>query len=139
MKDKDYWINVGLESGFDDEYSAEEHLKHIISIIKKLPQEVILYRLVFLKKMSDLNKLKPGTHYVLNKKSLLRNHYSDFMYDMVSSHSNEENPYLITIKVDKSKIDKELTIDNNMRYPNEQEISLKNKGSGATIIKIEKL
>jgi hypothetical protein len=139
MKDKSYWIKVGLESGFDDEHSAENHLNHIINIIKKLPQEVILYRLVFLKKISDLNKLKLGTHYVLNKKSLLRNHYDSFMYDMVSSHSSDENPYLITIKIDKSKIDKDLTIDNNMRYPNEQEISLKNKGTGATIIKVEKL
>ena len=136
MKSREYWINVGMESGFDDEYSAGEHLDYILDIIDDLTQDVILYRVVYLDSISDLDKLKPGTHYVLNKKSLMRNHY---LMDITDSHSMGETPYIITVKVDKSKIDVNLTIDNNMRYPNEEEISLKNKGNGSIITKIEKL
>ena len=33
MKSREYWINVGMESGFNDEYSAEEHLDYILDII----------------------------------------------------------------------------------------------------------
>jgi hypothetical protein len=135
-KEKLYWIKVALDSGFDDEYSAEQQLEHILDILNNLPDEVILYRVVFLDSLSDLNKVKPGTHYVLDEKSLLRNHY---LMDIVSSHSQGENAYLITIKVSKDKIDISTTIDNNLRYPNEEEISLKNKGSGAKIIKIKKI
>jgi len=136
IKEREYWIKVALESGFDDEYSAQSHLDHILDIIDDLPEEVILYRVVFLDSPSDLNKIKPGTHYVLNKESLLKNHY---LMDMVSSHSQGEKPYLITIKVEKNKVDIATTIDNNLRYPNEEEISLKNKGSGAKVVRINEI
>jgi hypothetical protein len=108
-------------------------------MISSLPEEVTLYRLVFLNSKEDLNKLKPGLHYVLNKKSLINNHYDDFMYDLISAHGQGEEPYIITIKVDKSKLDIENTIDNNMRYPHEKEITLKNHGRGCKIVKVEKL
>jgi hypothetical protein len=135
-KEKSYWLKVALNSGFDDKHSAKIHLEHILKIIDKLPKEVILYRIVYLDSPSDLNKLKPGTHYVLNKKSLLKNHY---LTDIVYSHSTRGEPYLITVKIDKDKVDIPLTIDNNLRYPNEEEISLKNKGSGAKIIDLKKI
>lgn len=136
IKEREYWVKVALDSGFSDEYSAQEHLDHILDLLDDLPEEVILYRIIFLDSMSDLNKVKPGTHYVLNKESLLRNHY---LIDIVSSHSMGEKPYLITVKVNRSKIDIPLTIDNNLRYPNEEEISLKNKGSGTKIVNIKEI
>lgn len=137
--DNTYWVKVGLESGFDDKHTAILHLNHILSMISSLPDEVTLYRLVFLDSIEDLNKLKPGLHYVLSKRSLMNNHYDDFMYDIVSSHGQGEEPYIITVKVDKSKVDVEKTIDNNMRYPHEKEITLKNHGKGCKIVKVEKL
>ena len=136
MESRDHWIKVGLESGFDDEFSASEHLDYILDILDDLPEEVKLYRIVYLDSLFDLDKLKPGTHYVLNKNSLLRNHY---LLDITSSHGYGEKPYLLTVKVNKSKIDLNLTVDNNMRYPNEQEIILKNKGKGAVIIDIKEI
>lgn len=136
IKEREYWLKVALESGFDDEYLAQAQIDHIQDILDDLPEDVILYRVVFLDSVSDLNKVKPGTHYVLNKESLLKNHY---LMDIVSSHSTGEKPYLITIKVNKSKIDVPTTIDNNLRYPNEEEISLKNKGSGAKVIEIKEI
>ncbi len=136
IKEREYWIKVALDSGFSDEYSAQEYLDHILDLLDDLPEEVLLYRVVYLDSKSDLNKIKPGTHYVLNKESLLKNHY---LLDIVSSHSGGEKPYLITIKVNRDKIDKSMTIDNNLRYPNEEEISLKNKGSGSKIIGLKEI
>jgi len=136
IKEREYWIKVALDSGFSDEYSAQSHLDHILDILDNLPEEVTLYRVIFLDSKSELNKVKPGAHYVLNKESLLRNHY---LMDIVLSHSKGEKPYLITIKIDRSKIDISTTIDNNLRYPNEEEISLKNKGSGAKIVNIKEI
>ena len=112
MKNRDHWIKVGIESGFDDEFSSEEHYDGILDMIDELPEKITLYRIVFLDSLSDLNKLKPGTHYVLDKNSLLKNHY---LLDIVSSHSHGEKPYLITVKVDKSNVDVDMTIDNNMK------------------------
>lgn len=133
------WIEVGLASGFNDEYDAEEHLDHIMDMIDELPEEVTLYRLVFLDSIDELDKIKPGIHYVMDKKSLVKNHYDQNMYTLTSSHGYGEEPYLITVKINKSNIDRNMTIDNNMRYPNEKEISLKDKGKGAKIVKINKL
>lgn len=136
IKEREYWLKVALDSGFDDEYSAQVQIDHIQDMLDDLPEEVTLYRVVFLDSISELNKLKPGAHYVLNKESLLNNHY---LMGIASSHSTKEKPYLITVKVNRDKIDIPTTIDNNLRYPNEEEISLKNKGSGAKIVNIKEI
>lgn len=136
IKEREYWVKVALDSGFDNEYSAEAHLDHILDMLDDLPEEITLYRVVFLDSPSELNKVKPGLHYVLDKESLLKNHY---LMDIVSSHSQGEKPYLITVKVNRDKIDLSTTIDNNLRYPNEEEITLKNKGLGAKVVKINEI
>jgi hypothetical protein len=44
-----------------------------------------------------------------------------------------------TVDAPKSLIDVKTTMDNNALYPNEKEITLKNKGKGVKIISIEPL
>lgn len=48
-------------------------------------------------------------------------------------------PYILTVNVPKSQIDVWQTMVQNMSFPNEKEINLKNKGKGAKIVSIEKL
>ena len=73
------WIEVGLASGFNDEYESGEHLDHIMDMIDELPEEITLYRLVFLDSIDELDKIKPGTHYVMDKKSLIKNSFSNLI------------------------------------------------------------
>lgn len=131
------FINIALESGFHDEESAREHLDDVVNNFNNLPDPVTLYRLIFLGKKSDLNKNELGSHYVLNKQRLIRSHYDKMLYD----YSKFENakPYILTISSNKNKIDFDETISNNLMYPHEEEITLKNKGKGVDIISLEEL
>jgi hypothetical protein len=85
----------------------------------------------------DFNRNEPGEHYVLNKKKLVRDHYDKMLYDY--SKYEESKPYILTIESPKNKIDFDVTISNNLAYPHEEEISLKNKGTGVNIISLEEL
>jgi hypothetical protein len=46
-------------------------------------------------------------------------------------------PYLLTIESPKNKIDFDETISNNLAYPHEEEITLKDKGRGTNFISLE--
>ena len=50
-----------------------------------------------------------------------------------------EKYYLITAKIPKKEVDLEETIKNNILYPNEMEITVKNKGKNVKIVKIEEI
>ena len=65
------FIDYALKTGFDNEESAKLQLKNLVNLFNKLPDTIKLYRLVFLSKKSDLRKEELGSHYVLNKKTLI--------------------------------------------------------------------
>ena len=50
-----------------------------------------------------------------------------------------EEAFLITVESPKNKIDFIETLTNNILFPNEQEITLEDKGRGVEFIKVEKL
>lgn len=129
------FINIAIESGFHDEESAKTHLEEIIDLYNQLPNTIRLYRLIFLSKESDLNKEELGSHYVLNKKILISSHYDRMLYDY-SKYENSK-PYILTVDVPKNKIDFDETIMNNLMYPHEQEITLKDKGRGIDVISLD--
>lgn len=129
------FINIALESGFHDEESAQEHLEDIIKNFNNLPDPVRLYRIIFLSKKSDLNRDELGSHYVLNKQKLIRDHYDKMLYDY--SKFENSKPYILTVECNKSQIDFDETISNNLMYPHEEEITLKNKGKGVNVISLE--
>lgn len=131
------FINIAIESGFHDEESAKEHLEEIIDLYNQLPNTIRLYRLIFLSKESDLNKEELGSHYVLSKKMLISSHYDKMVYDY--SKFEDSKPYILTVDVPKSKIDFDETIKNNLMYPHEQEITLKDKGRGIDVISLDLL
>jgi hypothetical protein len=109
---------------------AKEVLDGIISNVKNLPEEIKLYRLIKVDDRKDINTEEPGSHYSLNKKDLMSSHsFADGHGDQI---------YLITVLSPKKLVDVEETIHNNILYPHENEVTLKNKGRGVKIISIRK-
>jgi len=116
--------------GFDTE-DAEKELEHLVDWYSGLPQKLKLYRIVQVDNKEDIDLKKPGSHYSTKKKDLISNHSFAVGYG--------EEKYLLTIVADKSQIDIDETFSNRINYPNESEITLKNKGLGSEIVSIKKL
>ena len=128
---KKYYIELLVR---DMDYSrddAKDVLESIISDIKSLPNPVKLYRIIRADDKKDINVEHPGSHYAKNRKDLMKSHsFADGVGD---------NSYLITVLAPKSLIDVEETIFNNVLYPHENEVTLKNKGKGVKIDSIRKI
>lgn len=110
---------------------AKDELESHIEWFKSLPNEMTLYRIVHADDESEINLKEPGSHYSHTKRDLLRNHTH------TSGHG--EHKFMITVLAKKSMFDAQDTISNNILYPNESEITLKNKGKNVKIISVEKL
>jgi hypothetical protein len=52
---------------------------------------------------------------------------------------DDTEPYIMEVSVPLSEIDIKQTIIQNLSFPNEHEINLKNKGKGAKLLKIYKM
>lgn len=116
--------------GFDTD-DAEKELEHLVDWYSGLPQKLKLYRIVQVDNKEDIDLKKPGSHYSTEKKDLISNHSFAVGYG--------EEKYLLTIVADKSQIDIDETFSNRINYPNESEITLKNKGLGSEIVSVKKL
>ena len=79
----------------------------------------------------DINLDEIGTHFSENRQELLQNH--SFCTGCGDKY------YLITAKIPKNEVDLQETLRNNILYPNEHEISVKNKGKNVKIVKIEQI
>ena len=110
---------------------AKSELEDIVSYVKELPEELKLYRILSVDSKDDINKDELGSHYSTDRKNLLSSH------DYVTGSG--EDYYIVTVKVKKSMVDVMETLENNILYPNEKEITLKNKGKGVEIISIKKI
>jgi len=110
---------------------AKSELEDIVSYVKELPEELKLYRILSVDSKDDINKEELGSHYSTDKKNLLSSH------DYVTGSGEEY--YLVTVKAKKSMVDVMETLENNILYPNEKEITLKNKGKGVEIISTKKI
>jgi len=110
---------------------AKSELDDIVSYVKELPEELKLYRILSVDSKDDINKEELGSHYSTDRKNLLSSH------DYVTGSGEEY--YLVTVKAKKSMVDVMETLENNILYPNEKEITLKNKGKGVEIISTKKI
>ena len=119
-----------IQMGYDEE-TAQEELEGLIEWFKSLPEKITLYRIVQVEDKKDINTERPGSHYSKYKAELISNHCYAVGYG--------DKKFLITVKADKSQIDINQTLQNNILYPNENEITLKNKGKGVKILKIERV
>ena len=114
---------------------ASEELGNMIKWVKTLPEELFLYRVLYLDDVNDINYDELGSHYSQDRTDLINNHYDrGSIYGDMGEHA-----YLITVKVPKSEVDVMETLNNNILYPHEKEITLKDKGRGATYLDIEKI
>lgn len=110
---------------------AKDEVKYLHQWFKSLPEELKLYRIILADNKNDINFKQPGSHYSTNKRDLMNSHY--FTTGVGSK------TFLLTVLADKSLVDKEETFNNRVLYPNENEITLKNKGKGVKIINIKEL
>jgi hypothetical protein len=130
VSDKSYIEMLVNNIGYDVE-SAKDILKSIKSEIKSLPDKVKLYRIISVDSKKDINLLEPGSHYSRNKQDLITN------YSFTTGYGDKF--FLITAMSPKELIDVNRTIENNILYPNEVEVTLKNKGRGVDIISVIQL
>ena len=118
------------EMGFDNDDALYE-LNSITDFYDNLPETLILYRVVFAGSKDEIDTQYPGSHYAMDKKDLLDSHYTS-----LRDSSYGDKCYVIKVKAQKQLIDSYESIKNNILYPNEQEITLKNKGFGVDVIEI---
>ena len=118
------------EMGFDND-DALYQLNDITDFYDNLPETLTLYRVVFAGSKDEIDTQYPGSHYATNKNDLLDSHYTS-----LRDSSYGDNCYVIKVKAQKQLINSYESIKNNILYPNEQEITLKNKGFGVDVIEI---
>ena len=130
-EDTELMYDAYKQMGLSNEWAIED-LQSLLEWLNGLPDTITLYRLLYIDEDKEINKEELGDHYSTDKKELLYNHhnkgsiYSDY----------GENAILITVKINKDHIDTINTLHNNILYPHEQEITLKDKGKGSQLIDV---
>jgi hypothetical protein len=104
--------------------------------LNSLPKTLRLYRIVCSDDIVNINKEYVGSHYSLNKNNLVKNHYGR---GSIQGSCMGDKVFLVTVDVDKTNMDVLETLSNNILFPHEEEITLKNKGLGSKIINLEEL
>jgi len=122
---------LALKSMDFNQKEAENELKYHLNRLKNLPEMVKGYRILRVNDKKNINFDEIGSHFAENKLDLLSNH--SYLTGL------GEKYYLITAKIPKNDIDLQETIKNNILYPHENEITVKNKGKNVKIIKIEEI
>jgi hypothetical protein len=121
--------------GYDEE-SAIDDLVNLVSYFNNLKSPLTLYRIICSDNREEINITKVGYHYSLDKKNLTNNHYKR---GSIGGDCRGEKVFLLTVSADSSMINVMETLSNNILYPHEKEITLKNEGYGVNLIKIEEL
>jgi hypothetical protein len=113
------------------EKEAQKELKYHINRLKTLPDIVKGYRILRVDDEKDINLEEIGSHFGENKDDLLRNH------SYLTGFG--EKYFIITVKIPKNEINVSETIENNILYPHEREITVKNNGKNVKIVRIEEI
>ena len=113
------------------EKDAENELEYHINRVKDLPETIKAYRIVSVNDKKDINMSKIGSHFALNSSDLVKNH--------PFCTGCGENYYIITANIPKKEVDVQETIHNNILYPQENEITVKNKGKNVEIVSIKEI
>ncbi len=117
--------------GFEDAISKKLELKKekLINVLNKYPGEISLFRILCVDDEKNINLKVPGSHYSMDMKNLINN------YNFLKN----KRYFLITVLAPVELIDVDQTVENNLYYPNEKEITLINKGLGAEVISVKEL
>lgn len=117
--------------GFNELEDAIDYLDWFFESIYPtlLKDEIILYRIVALYDIKDLDESDLGIHYTLEYDPNNLQDYVFYEYIGLSDIDEDQDLYLIEVKVNKNDIDLEGTIINRLSFPREEEITLKNKAN----------
>lgn len=110
------------------EEDAKDELENMIEWLNSLPNELKLYRIVYVDSEDDIDLERPGAHYAMDKKELLSSH------SWLDGYGDKK--FLITVIAKKSMIKKSTTLMVRAIYPNENEILLKNNGKGVKVVSV---
>ena len=110
---------------------VENEVEYYLKWVKNIPKTQKGYRILVVNDKKDINLDEIGSHFSKNRTELLSNH--SFCTGC------GEKYYLITAEIPKNEVDIEETIKNNILYPNEMEITVKNKGKNVKILKIQEI
>lgn len=122
--------------GYNDEEEAFEDFKEKIDFYKSMPDPVKLYRVVGVKNKKMIKTDNLGEHWTPYEWNLDGDMLMSIGYEL---WDDDTKPFVIEAMVPLSEIDVMQTIVQNLNFPNEHEINLKNKGNGAKMIKSYKL
>jgi hypothetical protein len=122
--------------GYNDEDDAFEDFKEKIETWKKFPNPVKLYRVVGVKNKKLIKTDSLGEHWTPYEWNLDGDMLMSIGYEL---WDDETKPYVIEGIVPHSEIDIIQTIIQNLSFPNEHEINLKNKGKGVSFVKTYKM
>lgn len=114
-----------------NEQDAKDELDNMIDWLNSLPNELKLYRIVYVDSKDEIDLERPGAHYAMNKKELLSSH------SWLDGYGDKK--FLITVIAKKSMIKKSTTLMVRVLYPNENEILLKNNGKGVKIVSVDEI
>jgi hypothetical protein len=132
--DTELMYDAYKQMGLSNEWAIED-LQSLLEWLNGLPDTITLYRLLYIDEDKEINKEELGDHYSTDKKELLYNHHNKG-----SIYGGDwGDPVLLTVKIDKNQIDIFNTLHNNIMYPHEQEITLKNKGKGSELIDVSQI
>ena len=93
--------------------------------LNNIPEPLILYRLLNVDSIEDINKNKLGVHFVGDKDMF---DDEDFLYSASILSGNDEikNWYLVSIETNEDNLDIDATLGNRAEYPYEYEFTIKN-------------
>jgi hypothetical protein len=124
----------GME-GFNDFEDCEEYLIDKVKEYQSLNDKVVLYRVIGSKSVNDINVKELGHHFTLYDWIF----DGDFLLSIGYENWDDElEPYLIKIETDTLNIEPLQTMIQNLSFPNEHEIYLK-EDEKIKILSIEKL
>lgn len=120
--------------GFNDEEDAIEDLTKKIEFYKSLPNPCTLYRVVGVDNEELIRKDDLGQHYTPHKWAI----DSDMLMMIGSENwSDDVKAFIIEVSVPLEEIDIKQTIIQNLSFPTEHEINLKNNGKNVKVVNIE--
>lgn len=122
--------------GYNDEEDAFEDFKDKINEWRNFPNPVKLYRVIGVKDKKLIKKDELGEHWTPYEWNLDGDMLMSIGYEL---WDDEAEPFVIEALVPLSEIDIIQTIIQNLSFPNEHEINLKNKGKNIKFVKSYKL
>jgi len=122
--------------GYSDEDDAFDDFKEKIEFYKSMSDPFKLFRIIGVKNKKMIKTDNLGEHWTPHEWSLDGDMLMSIGYE---NWDDDVKPFVIEVMAPISEIDVLQTIVQNLNFPNEHEINLKNKGKGVKFIKSYKL